>query len=361
MTRHGTYFDGDRALGRAVTLTLPGDAKTLLMTDDTGDTVSWPIAGIRQVKDHAGARDAVLRLKDDPLARLYVQDLNDLPRWPHLQKSAPPKGRGRLAMWAAGAVAAVALQIGVLIPLMADQLANIIPARAERALGDATFEQIRSALGSDALGPLGLCEDTQGHAALTAMKTAFEPSMPEGTEVSVYVLNHPMINAFALPGGNVVFFRGLIDAAETPEEVAAVFAHELGHVVSRDPTRHALRSAGSIGVLGLLFGDFAGGAVVLFLTERLIDAHYSQAAEAAADTFAYELLENARVSPAALGDMFERLRAKHGDQSGVVAHFLTHPTLSDRIDAARAAEPGGVTWDPIITDAQWADLQTICD
>jgi len=361
MTRHGTYFDGDHAVGQPVTLSLTGDTTVLVMTDDTGETVSWPIADIRQVQDHAGARDSVLRRRDDPVARLYVPDMNDLPRWPHIDKSAPPKGRGRLAMWAGGAVAAVALQIGVLIPLMADQLANIIPARAERALGEATFKQIRDALGNDALGPLSVCEGTEGQAALAAMEDAFAPSMPDGTEVSVYVLNHPMINAFALPGGNVVFFRGLIDAAETPEEVAAVFAHELGHVVSRDPTRHALRSAGSIGVLGLLFGDFAGGAVVLFLTERLIDAHYSQAAEAAADTFAYDLLENARVSPAALGDMFERLRAEHGDQSGVVAHFLTHPTLSDRIDAARAAEPGVVTWDPIITNAQWADLQAICD
>lgn len=67
-----------------------------------------------------------------------------------------------------------------------------------------------------------------------------------------------------MPGGLIILFRGLIDAAESSDEVAAVYAHELGHVVARDPTRIALRSAGSIGVLGLLLGDFAGGAVVLF-------------------------------------------------------------------------------------------------
>lgn len=207
----------------------------------------------------------------------------------------------------------------------------------------------------------GFAKTRTGRAALNDLAASLAPATPEGVEVSVYVLNHDMINAFALPGGYVVFFRGLIDAAETPEEVAAVFAHEIGHVVSRDPTRHALRSAGSIGVLGLLFGDFAGGAVVLFLTERLIDANYSQAAEEAADTFAHKVLQDAGVSPAALGDMFERLRDEHGDNEGIISHFLSHPTLSDRIEKAQAAAPADGDWSPILTEEQWADLQSICN
>jgi len=68
--------------------------------------------------------------------------------------------------------------------------------------------------------------------------------------------------------GYVVFFRGLIDTTECPEELATVFAHEIGHVEARDPTRIALRSAGSIDVLGLLFGG-RGGALVLLLANGL--------------------------------------------------------------------------------------------
>ncbi|WP_299368229.1 M48 family metallopeptidase [uncultured Tateyamaria sp.] len=361
MTKRGVFFDGDRPEGVPVTLSLPASANQLRMTPAEGDDIDWPIDQIRRIPDHAGTHDTMLRITSDPLARLYVPQLADLPRWPHIDRADPPKGRGRLALWAAGAVAAVAIQIGVLIPILADQLAVVIPRQAEHALGEATFQQIRNALGSDAIGPLGLCENPAGVAALTAMSDRLSATLPDAADINVFVLDHPMINAFALPGGFVVFFRGLIDAAETPEEVAAVFAHEMGHVVGRDPTRNALRSAGSIGVLGLLFGDFAGGAVVLFLTERLIDAQYSQAAETGADTFAYDVLERAEISPAALGDMFQRLRDEHGDQSGVLAHFLTHPTLSDRIDRARAAAPDDVTWQPVLTPAQWNDLQNICD
>jgi Zn-dependent protease with chaperone function len=152
-------------------------------------------------------------------------------------------------------VAAVALQIGVLIPLLADNLAGFIPAEGERALGAATFGHIREALDETGLNPLAVCDTPEGGAALTDLVTRLGPDGGFDPAVTVAVLDHDMINAFALPGGFVVIFRGLIDAADGPDEVAAVLAHEIGHVVSRDPTRHALRSAGSIGVLGLLFGD----------------------------------------------------------------------------------------------------------
>lgn len=354
------YFDGNVPKPQVVEVKSSLDDPNLILSRDGAEDVLWLKKDVRAVDDLPKGADMVLRLTSDPVARLHVPHASTLPFLPNLTKRAPPKGRGRLAMWASGAIAAVAFQIVVLIPLMADQLANIIPPRAERALGEATLEQIRSAMGNDVRGPLAMCEKPEGRAALDQMMAAFAPSLPDNVEVSVFVLNHPMVNAFALPGGNVVFFRGLIDAAQSPEEVASVLAHELGHVVSRDPTRHALRSAGSIGVLGLLFGDFAGGALVLFLTERLIDASYTQAAEASADLFAHEVLEQAGVSPAALGDMFERLRSRYGDRKGVVAHFLSHPSLSERIDTARAAAPEDGAWTPILNDAQWDDLQAIC-
>nr|WP_283054483.1 M48 family metallopeptidase [Thetidibacter halocola] len=192
------------------------------------------------------------------------------------------------------------------------------------------------------------------------MEARLAAAMPEGQPLSVHVLDHKMVNAFALPGGYVVFFRGLIDEAGSPEEVAAVFAHEIGHVVSRDPTRHALRSAGSIGVLGLVFGDFAGGALVLFLAERLIDAQYSQSAEAAADAFAADLLLAAGLPPDALAEMFERFRRLGGDDEGIMAHFMAHPRLGDRIAAARTATPPDFAATPLLNDDEWRALKAIC-
>ena len=351
------FFDGDRPLPRAVTsMQVSGDTLAFVAGDTTHH---WPLSGIRAVADTAGGRGTLLRCEGDPLARLYRPTPFDTGALPRPFRPAPPRGRGRLAAWALAAVAAVAVQILVLIPLLADNLAGFIPPEGERALGEATFGQIREALSEAGMAPVALCEAPEGVAALSRM-TARVTDAGE-IPVEVFVLNHPMINAFALPGGYVVLFDGLIEAAQSPDEVAAVLAHEVGHVVSRDPTRHALRSAGSIGVLGLLFGDFAGGAVVLLLAERLISAQYSQAAEAAADAHAHAALERAGVSAAALGRMFERLREAHGDSEGLAAHFLSHPALRDRIEAARAAADPAAQYAPVLDDADWRALQAICE
>lgn len=353
------FFDGDRPRGQEVSLHIA--AGMLQIGLDDGDVHRWPVGEVRRLPDMAGKRGAVLRVLSDPLARLYVDDLSLLAHLPALDRRALPKGRGRLLSWAVAAVAAVVLQIGVLIPLLADNLATFIPARGERALGEATLGHIREALDETGLSPLRICDRKDGLAAISVLVDRLGTGAVLDHDVTVSVLDHEMINAFALPGGYVVIFRGLIDAANDPDEVAAVLAHEIGHVVSRDPTRHALRSAGSIGVLGLLLGDFAGGAAVLFLTERLISAQYSQAAETAADAFAHDLLARAGISPRALGDMFETLRAEHGDSTGVAAHFLSHPALGDRIDAAQEAVDDSLTYTPSLDRQGWAALRNICD
>jgi predicted Zn-dependent protease len=207
---------------------------------------------------------------------------------------------------------------------------------------------------------LPTCEAPEGRAALDRMADRITAGVDLPYPLTVTVLDHEMVNAFALPGGHIVFFRGLIEAAETPEEVAAVFAHELGHVIARDPARGALRTAGSIGVLGLLFGDFAGGAAVLFLAERLIEASYSQGAEAAADAFAHDRLIATDLPPGALASFFTRLRDEHGDAEGIVAHFLSHPQLGDRIARAEAAGAGQGPTRPALTPSEWAALRAIC-
>ncbi|MCX7561914.1 M48 family metallopeptidase [Sulfitobacter sp. F26204] len=353
------FFDGDSPVPKEVSLHIA--AGMLQIGLDDGETLRWPVDEVRQLPDLAGGKTAVLRRTTDPLSRLHLNDLSLLAHLPHLNRRAPPKGRGRLVAWAVAAVAAVGLQIFVLVPLLADNLAGFIPPEGERALGEATFGQIREALDETGLNPLAICDGAEGVDALNTLVGRLGSGRDLRQAVTVSVLDHKMVNAFALPGGFVVLFRGLIDTAQGPDEVAAVLAHEIGHVISSDPTRHALRSAGSIGVLGLLFGDFAGGAAVLFLTERLISAQYSQAAEIGADEFAYEVLAQAGISPAALGDMFANLQAEYGDSSDLAAHFLSHPTLSRRIIAARAAVDESIAYAPSMSAEDWAAVQVVCD
>lgn len=361
----GLFFDGETPAAQKATLTIDEAAGALSIALPGADTPRlWPLREIRQVRDQAGGDMMVLRLRRMATERLVLTAREDqrilLARAPELTRRPPVEGKGRLAVWGAGAVAAVAAMIFLLIPFLADRLAGFLPPAGKRALGETVLEDVRVAFNQTGIDPLPLCEAPAGLAALEAMGARLFPEPVTEAELTVHVLDHEMVNAFALPGGIVVLMRGLIEAAESPDEVAAVYAHEVGHVVARDPSRIALRTVGSTGVLGLLLGDFAGGAAVLFLTNRLITADYTQAAEAAADAFASEALARADVAPGALATFFERLLEEYGDTSGVVQHFLSHPALVDRIDAAREAGGDG-TFSPVLPAEDWAALQSICE
>ena len=358
------YFDGDRPVPQEVSLHIASGVLQIGLDD--GRIIRWPVKEIRRLPDRAGRDRTLLCRAGDPLTRLEITDQEMLGYLPVAGRRVHSTRRLRLLAWGLAAVAAVWLQLLYLIPLLSDRLAEYIPPEGERALGEATLEQVRMALDETGVGALPLCDAPRGRAALDRMTERLAPGSVLPVPLSVSVLDHPMINAFALPGGQVVLFRGLLELAETPEEVAAVLAHEMGHVARRDPTRHALRSAGSIGVLGLVLGDFAGGAAVLFLTERLINARYSQLAETEADVYAREVLRQAGVAPTALALAFERMRAAAGVQEedgeeGVIAHFLSHPSLSARIEAAlRDPLPPG-TAQAVLPVADWLALQSICE
>jgi predicted Zn-dependent protease len=361
------FFDGVAPVAQRAEISIleNSTAPVLVVTPPELDPQIWPLCDIRALPDQAGRDILVLSHTANPVARLIIREPEARrilsARCPNLSKGAAVKGAGRLVTWSLAAVASVALIVFVLVPLMADQLAEFLPPAGEKALGDATFEQIRSALSSNDLVPVEVCDNSDGLAALAIMQARLEENIELPYPLSIHVLDHKMINAFALPGGQIVIFRGLIDAAETPDEVAAVFAHEIGHVINRDPARGALRSAGSIGVLGLLLGDFAGGTAVLLMVERLIDATYSQEAEAKADSFAHETLAATGIQPSALATMFERLKKKHGDAEGFVAHFLAHPSLGDRIAAALNANNASNTdIRPSLNDTEWKAMQAIC-
>ncbi|SMR83297.1 Peptidase family M48 [Aliiroseovarius halocynthiae] len=354
---------GERAHLTRVRIACHPEALVIGMPE--GDQVTWRWDDVRRLRDQADRRAMVLSRKGDPLTRLYLTDASVQG---YVTRHAKYMGRrhsgtrlSKVAVWAGGAVASVAVIIFLLVPLMAAQLAEILPPEGEKALGDTTFEQIRTALSETAFEDrLNICDDPAGNAAMQSMYTRLNPEADLPYDVQIHILDHPMVNAFALPGGRIVFFRGLLEEAENPDEVAAVLAHEIGHVVHRDPTRDALRSAGSLGVLGLLFGDFAGGTITLFLANQLINASYSQAAEARADDYAHGLLEKANISPVALGTFFQRLHEEHGDAEGIVAHFASHPQMADRISAAQAAVDPDRSYDTILDAQAWRSLQTAC-
>jgi predicted Zn-dependent protease len=200
--------------------------------------------------------------------------------------------------------------------------------RAELALRELALE----ALGPGILdtGPMVTAVDE-----ITAfLRGNLETSLPN---LKVVVLESDQMNAFAFPGDLVVIHDGLVAALESPEQLAAVIAHELGHVVHRDSMRTLSRRLITAAVLGTLVGQRTEALVQRTLAE-LVNQRYSQEIEARADEFATRLLTAAGLGPEVLAEVLEHLRESgRADLPGVLKYLQSHPGWEERIAAARAA------------------------
>ncbi len=360
---NGAFYDGDSAREHQVQITC-AEHGVQITALTLNQPVEWAYDDLRTVADLANHKGASFRVMGG-LGRLDVTDEILVGRLENLalnlkKSDIPATTWKRITMWGIGALVSVFVIIFVIVPGLANQLATMIPVDKEIALGSASLKQIERVLGYGEDKPL-TCTGQKGQIALDKMAARLTAHFDSPYPLDIKIFNDKMPNAFAVPGGHIVLFDGLLEMADSPEEVAAVLGHEMGHVIHRDPTRLTLRSAGSVGILGMVFGDFAGGAAALVIAERLIAADYSQDAEADADRFAHKLLQDAKLPSAPMAAFFEKLKNKFGDGSKLLSHIASHPDLQGRADAANNADSiGDGSFDAVLSVSEWKDLQGMC-
>jgi predicted Zn-dependent protease len=155
------------------------------------------------------------------------------------------------------------------------------------------------------------------------------------------VVDTPEVNAFALPGGFVTVNMGLLDKATSGEEVAAVLAHELQHVLLRHGTKRMVRRMGGFVVMSLMFGG-TGIEYPAYLVSELSHLNYDRNEESEADVRGLELMARAQLDPIGMKNFFERM-AKEAALTPP-ALLSTHPDPGDRASRAEAASKRGGPW-----------------
>jgi predicted Zn-dependent protease len=145
-------------------------------------------------------------------------------------------------------------------------------------------------------------------------------------------------NAFALPGGTILVTDQLVKLAKNDDQIAAVMAHEIGHVEARHGLRSLLRGAG-LGALTLfIFGDVTSlSHVFVSMPLVLINSAYSRDFESEADARGITYLRRARIPPEALVEMLELLERDCGARCAEAPGWLSnHPLMPERLAALRA-------------------------
>jgi Zn-dependent protease with chaperone function len=223
-------------------------------------------------------------------------------------------------------------------------VAPLVPFGWERKFGDAL------------VGDLGhkFCTGAEGQKALDRLGQRLSP---RAGQYKLRVVSLPMVNAVALPGGNIVLFEPLLRKAESVDEVAGVLGHEIAHIEKRHVTEAMIRHYS----LGLLLSSFGGttGANV----DMLASTRYGRGAESEADEGAVESLRRAGISPVPTARFFERMarmEPKLGRFDRSLNYISTHPLSQDRRRRFLAAREPGRAYQPALSAKEWDALQNIC-
>ena len=136
------------------------------------------------------------------------------------------------------------------------------------------------------------------------------------------ILDNPEVNAFTIPGGRIYTFKGLISFAETPEELAAVLAHEMGHAQKRHVVDKLAKEFG----LTIMFSIISGGDPLLIndFAQAVLSSAFDRKQEEEADDFALKLLEKSGINPDAMASFFRKLNRENLSYNESLEMVMSH-------------------------------------
>jgi predicted Zn-dependent protease len=156
---------------------------------------------------------------------------------------------------------------------------------------------------------------------------------PEVTWQVFVIDDSKTVNAFATPGGYLYVYRGLLETADNEAELAAVMAHETGHVVARHAARSMVAAYGIDAVSSLAAGNNPGLLTQLTtsIAGRGLLLSHSRADETEADEYGARYASAAGYDPRAFAAFFERLQRSEGRTPAVLTYLSDHPATGDRV------------------------------
>jgi beta-barrel assembly-enhancing protease len=235
----------------------------------------------------------------------------------------------RRVVWTAVAAAIMAVTAGLWFgsDLLVGMAVDRIPVAWEEKLGEAAYQ--------DFLSRQEVIKDGPAVAAVSEVAQRLTEQIANNPyHFQVTVVKSDVVNAFALPGGHVVVFTGLMKKAESGEELAGVLGHELNHVLQRHGLERIVKQLGLLTVVAIVLGD-QNGLVGLMrqVGIELLTLKFGRAQETEADLKGLELLRKAKIDPQGMITFFQRLSEK---DEGRVELLSTHPMSTARAERLRA-------------------------
>ena len=211
-----------------------------------------------------------------------------------------------------------------LLPWMVNKAVENFPLEYEKKFGKVMFDQVKASEKWDA---------TQ-----TKLINNFFDSLHFKSKYNIEILyvNKDEVNAYAMPGGYMVVYDGILKKMKSEEELAGLLAHEFSHIKLKHTLKSTFNTIGFATILQIVFGGFDESIIGLLgnQTEQLRQLHYSRTLETEADENGFNLMKEQQLDPKGMINLFERLKAESTDM--IPSILSTHPLPEERIKYIQA-------------------------
>ncbi|MGN7719212.1 M48 family metallopeptidase [Chitinophaga sp. 22620] len=313
-----TYDSPDNV--QAAEVSLKKDRIEIHIRDAHGNPrqVHWYWYNVRQGKETAGGMELHHVGLPQQTLRVSSNEFADIAEKKLRQKGRTfPTAAAVFLTTGAAIIGLLALAYFWFIPFLAGRVAKSMPVEYEVKMGNEAYNS--------------LIKEYKVLPEKTELVNRFFKELGIRTQypVQITVVDEKQTNAFAVPGGHIVVFSGLLDKMQRPEELAALLAHEFSHVELRHTTRSLMQSLGTYMAVSLIFGDLTGvGAVLVENANTLKNLEYSRKLEKEADLNGLKLLEARHINPEGYIWLFGILKQ---DGGAAPSEWLSsHPDLDNR-------------------------------
>lgn len=328
---NATLYQGIKPVGQPVTVWLEeGQLKIVDDLHQVQEDLFWPLGQIHPdpapgdqkfiISFGKGSQRAYLEFGDREALRILQS------HYPH--KTWEEKGsvisKHGLGLALSAVFLLLALVLGVyfwLLPKIADQLALKVPTEWELNLG----KQLET----------GMVQPGSIDSLKSAQLDSFFRMMdiPTSYPIRIYFHQDTIVNAFAMPGGTIVVYKGLFDKLRDYEALAGLLGHEFAHIEKRHSLRSMFRSLSGYLILSALFGDLTGITGLLLENAHSIqNLSYSRAFEHEADARAIELMLERKIGLSGMYGLFKIFMDEAPKGLEVPEFMRTHPVTADRME-----------------------------
>jgi len=339
ITIRGKWFDGQRSIAVDSILRVFSNGAWQLLRADGSEILREQVVFSWQISARLGGTPRYLTLPDKGSFETLDNDGIDAvlsllqhshwSGWLHILESRICYVLVAVLLFAIIAIAGVKYGIPLASKIFADHLPEVALSKAG--------EQTLAVFDKTLLEPSEL-EHNREKKLRSHLQTVIDDHQDLQLEILFRKGGRMGPNAFALPSGQIIFTDEMVSFAEHDDELLAVLAHEVGHVVHRHGIRRLIQgSLLSFAVLAVT-GDASGVAeLFLGLPVVLTELGYSRGFEGQADMYALHYLRSHAIDPHHFANIMTRITSKEGEEKGGgksgqwTSYLSTHPAIQERI------------------------------